>query len=223
MQLAASPQPRSRLKGAVSWGAGILTLGLLLGVTTGVVWGLFRPAYALSIEDGKPVIDETASPANVEFVSFAWFAVLTGIIGVVLGLVAYLAHERRSGVGRLLFVVAVTLFASWSVYVLSSWSAGLVNDVVPAFYAGASSTTAGSVTGGSAIGHEFTEGQTFTVVPVLAPGVAWLVGPFAAAVTYWIGLVVALASTETRSDASSDPGPVHGRAATELDRDIVEH
>lgn len=147
LQLNPSPRPRRNIR----WGAGIVMLGVVIGIVSGAIWGFFRPEYAATFIEGVPHVDEAASPANVEFTSFVWFAALTGALGLVVGAAAVAVDPLRSGVGKQLFVVLVALFSSWALLV------------------------AGTVTA-----------RTF--VPALSPGIAWLVGPFTAALAYWVGM-----------------------------------
>lgn len=152
------------------WGAGVVALGVLLGCAIGFVWGFLRPGYVAEVVDGGVQINHVLSPDNVEFASFGWFAILSSLLGMVVGLVAYGTGERQSNLARMAFAVCVALFSSWALYVLGQYSANLANPT-----------------------HAASVSDTFTVVPVFQPGIAWCAAPFMAGLTYWLGLVSTVA------------------------------
>lgn len=166
VQLSRSP----RSSRPFGWGAGIVALGGSVGAVAGALWGLTRPGYTATVEGGAARIDPAANPDNVEFISFAGFTGLTALLGLFIGLTAFATAVRRASAWRMLFAVAVAAFSSWTLYVLGTWSADMLNGVPDP--------------------HDLKEGETLTFVPLLRPGAAWLAGPFVAALTYWLGLAV---------------------------------
>ena len=78
-------------------GAGLLALALLLGIGAGFAWGALRPAYVGEVSDGGAVIDQAASPANVQFTGFAWFVILAALLGLVLGWFSWDANRAVTG------------------------------------------------------------------------------------------------------------------------------
>lgn len=152
----------------VGWGAGIVAFSVGAAAAVGAVWGLTRPGYTATVEDGAARVDPLVSPDNVEFISFAGFAVLTALLGLVIGLVAFTSAEQRASLGRMLFVALVAAFASWTFYVLGTWSAQWHHGVPDP--------------------HDVAEGETLTFVPLLRPGPAWLAAPFVASLAYWVSL-----------------------------------
>lgn len=180
VQLKVSP----RASRPLGWGAGILALSVGLAVVAGALWGLTRPGYIASFDDGNARIDPLVSPDNVEFTSFAGFAVLTAFIGVVVGVTAFGSAQRRASVGRMLFAVAVAAFASWTFYILGTASAEWRHGVPDP--------------------HDLSQGDRFTLVPLLRPGPAWLAAPFTAALAYWLGLVTSVGCDPAPGDAEYD-------------------
>ena len=152
------------------WGAGIVALGVGLASVIGGLWGLTRPGYTGTVEGGNARIDPVANPDNVEFISFAGFAGLTVVLGMIIGVVTFASATQRAGLRKMLFAVVVTAFSSWTLYIMGTWSAELLHGVSDP--------------------HSLTEGEAITFVPVLSPGPAWLAGPFVAALAYWVGLVL---------------------------------
>lgn len=146
--------------------AGILAFSLLVGIAGGVVWGFVRPAYVAAFGEGGGVqVDQAASPKNVEFAAFGWFALISLIAG--LG-IAWLARQAtsRGGSAWVWWVAACAFACAATVYVFGDWIVSTRihipdHDAVRA-------------------------GEPFRVVPPIQPGVGWLVGPFTAAFAYWI-------------------------------------
>lgn len=166
VQLKGSP----RSSQPFGWGAGIIALGTGAAAVAGGLWGLTRPGYTGTVGGDHVQIDPVASPDNVEFISFAGFVIATALLGMLIGLVAYGTAKDRASITRMLFVIAVSTFASWTFYILGSWSAGIFNGV-----------------------HDpdsLFDGEHITVVPLLRPGPAWLAAPFVGALSYWLSLAL---------------------------------
>ncbi|WP_092149264.1 hypothetical protein [Corynebacterium mycetoides] len=118
-----------------------------------------RPGYVGSFEGEAYVVDQVASPPNVEFASFGGFALVCAGLGLVIAAVAYL--RGLAGIGALLWVIACAGAAAFAVYTFGGWSAGF----------------------GTPDPH--TAQGSFTFVPPLSPGVGWLAGPFVAALMFY--------------------------------------
>lgn len=144
------------------FGAGVLALGLIMFSVVGAVWGLLRPTMTAMVrDDGAYVL---TGPDNVEFVSFITFAIITGVVASILALIAYLKNPSRRGFGSLMWVTAVAALGAFAFFVMGG-------------------ATASSFPEDPGISEDF--------VPQMAPGVAWLVAPFVAALTYWCAVFVA--------------------------------
>jgi len=73
---------------------------LVFGVA-GALWGLFRPTLAgHEVDDGGYAIEAMGS---AQFIAFITFALITGLLGLLLGLGAYLRRQER-GLSMLLWV-----------------------------------------------------------------------------------------------------------------------
>ncbi|WP_342320007.1 hypothetical protein [Corynebacterium mayonis] len=169
------PQPPTRAArtSGVGRAAGLLVVALGLGSLVGAVWGVLRPGYDVVVEDGQLVVNLAASPVNVEFDSYGWFAVLTSLLGVLLALIAFAFNNGRATAFVLLWVVVTSFAGAFAIYTFGMWSTGFVSDKP---------------------GHEgLVDGSRLRIVPALQPGVVWLVGPYMSVVTYWL---LAFASPE---------------------------
>lgn len=185
VQLSRSP----RISRPVGWGAGIVALGVGTAAVAGGLWGLTRPGYTATVEDGGARIDPALNADNIEFVSFVGFTALTGLLGLLIGLTAFATGGKRAGVARMVVAVVVAAFSAWTLYILGTWSAELYHGVPDP--------------------HELTDGQTVTFVPVLHPGPAWLAGPFVAALSYWVGMVASAGSGPEPESAEYDERHAH--------------
>ncbi|WP_165164121.1 hypothetical protein [Corynebacterium qintianiae] len=149
--------------------AQLLVIALVAGSLAGGLWGLIRPGYVGELAEGSYLVDQIASPANVEFASFGGFALLSAAIGM---LIAAAAHLRGlTGLPTLLWVTACAGAAAFAVVTFGGWTADLLH----------ASPHDPPLAGGAA----------FTFVPPLRPGVGWLAGPFVAALTFYLLTVIA--------------------------------
>ncbi|MBC3177980.1 hypothetical protein [Corynebacterium lujinxingii] len=155
-------------------GAGLLALALLLGIGAGFAWGALRPAYVGEVSDGGAVIDQAASPANVQFTGFAWFVILAALLGLVVGIVAWRAVGRkrfRGGVWWMVWAMVVAALGSIAVYLFGNWFALRLTPVPD---------------------HDaLSDGAQFSLVPPIAPGAAWAVAPLVAGLVYWFANLAA--------------------------------
>lgn len=153
--------PHLRIPRAIGFGAGLLALALLLFSGVGAVWGLWRPTLeGHRVEGGGYALTNSA---NVQFLSFVTFVMITGILGVVIGTVAYLRGERFRGVGVLVWSGVVCLAGAAAFYV----------------FGGATATAVPENPG------EFVE-----FVPKFSPAIGWLVAPFMSMFAYWSAVFI---------------------------------
>ncbi|QPK82650.1 hypothetical protein G7Y29_07095 [Corynebacterium qintianiae] len=153
--------------------AQLLVIALVAGSVAGALWGLTRPGYVGELAEGSYLVDQIASPANVEFASFGGFALLSAALGM---LIAAAAHLRGlTGLPTLLWVSACAGAAAFAVVTFGGWSADLLHASPHA----------------PALNSPFAGGAAFTFVPPLRPGVGWLAGPFVAALTFYLLTVIA--------------------------------
>ena len=153
--------PSFRIPRAIGFGAGLLALALLGFSVAGAAWGLWRPALkGHRVDDGGYALRNVA---NVQFDSYITFVLITGALGMALGLIAYRRGERYRGVGGLLWVALASLAGAASFYVFGGATATSIPD---------------------------DPGEIVEFVPKFSPGIAWLVGPFMAMFTYWSAVFV---------------------------------
>ncbi|MCT2337893.1 hypothetical protein [Corynebacterium sp. p3-SID1056] len=162
---------RSRaLTARLGAGAGLVACALGLGIIGGLGWGWLRPAYVGTVAHGGVAVDQVSSPVNVEFAALGWFSLLTAVIGTVLAAIAVWQAARgraRGGVGAILWLMLCGLAAAFAVYTTGTLLVSV----------GQQGLT------------ELPDGEPLHVVPPVAPaglGVAWCVGPFTAALSYWL-------------------------------------
>ena len=196
------PARRSR----VGAGAGLLVLALLAGSVAGAVWGALRPGYEVLVRDGDVIVDQVASPPSVEFASYAWFALLAGILGVVLSVVAYARAGGRVSPATMTWAIVAAAAGAFALFTFGTVTAGFFSDTP---------------------GHgDLAEGAHFRVVPALHPGVAWLAAPFTSALSYWLLALVTPEGGDGRAEedgitlpaAEAGGGAGVARAAAGADR-----
>lgn len=172
--LTSTPQrvPAPRISQRVGISAGLLVVGLLLGLIGGVAWGLLRPTYVGHVEQNTIVIDNAASDPSAQFAALGWFTALTACIGAVLAGFAWVRSRRgdTSGsggsVGLMLWVTVVALASAYAVAAAGDVVVYLLYPSSPADVPPA--------------------GASFELAPPVSPQVAWLVAPFSAALVYWV-------------------------------------
>ena len=153
-----------RVSAAVGQWAQLVFVSLIAGSIGGALWGLTRPGYVGTVRKGGFVVDELASAPNVEFTSFGWFVLLSALLGIVVAVFAFL--RERAGFAALVAVVACAGAAAFALLTFGGWSASLLH---PGPHDPA-----------------LVDGQEMTIVPPLAPGVAWLAGPFVAGLMFYL-------------------------------------
>ncbi|MHA2789319.1 hypothetical protein ACXZ66_09265 [Corynebacterium sp. S7] len=166
---------KSRRKAIIGTAAGLLFFALVAGLILGAIWGVFRPAYVGDVTNGLFTANETESPKNVEFSSFISFVIITGALGIIIAMVAYIKVGQVTGVGMLLWVGVVALAAAFAFYVLGNIVTGLVHPLP---------------------GHNSGDMTGVQIVPPMQPGVGWAVAPLLATLTYWILAIVSTPEPE---------------------------
>lgn len=149
----------------VGRGAGLLALALIAYSLAGAIWGAVRPVHTGELLEGGAVALDPA--VNVEFTSFLWFVVLTGVLGAVVGAVAFVSLPQQRGIVTMLLVMGLVAVASVSFLLVGDSVSAVVHDIP-------SHPDAVEV------------GDHVSVVPRLSPGTGWIVAPFMAGVAYWL-------------------------------------
>lgn len=172
MQLTPNSTPSRKVRRSIGEGAGVLFCALLAAVVFGGVWSFFRPAYVAQVDNGQLLIDEIASPSNVEFASFGGFVCGSALLGL---LIALLAVRLRSmqGFGALAWIVIVAFCAACTFLLVGELGAELLHPVPQEH------------------GQLLSAGGALEIVPALFPGAAIFVAPLVAGVGYWLAEVVA--------------------------------
>ena len=185
---AAKPASRRRARAVLARlgaGAGLVACALGLGIIGGLGWAWLRPAYVGTAAHGGVAVDQIASPANVEFAALGWFSLLNAVIGAVLAVVALRQSsrgERRGGVGTLVWLIVCAAAAAFALYTTGN----LVISLQQQGFA------------------ELADGQSLQVVPPVSLGVAWCVGPFTAALSYWLANVFDFLSRDSAGDSAAE-------------------
>ncbi|AWB81607.1 hypothetical protein C3B44_03885 [Corynebacterium yudongzhengii] len=159
------PQRRFRINRKIGTAAGFLTLGILLYAVVGAVWGLLRPAYEGTVESGGVIA--FAPAADIEFTSFITFAVITGVLGVICGLVSFVRAPEMRGALTLCWIGVVALIGAVAFFTVGELAASLTQRVAHT---------------------ELEAGQDVAIVPPLAPGIAFVAAPLMAMMTYWFSM-----------------------------------
>ena len=120
-----------------------------------MLWGFMRPTVTgHAVEDGGYAIEAAGS---AQFVTFITFALVTGALGLCLGL-AIFAQRRGQGLAMLLWAGVCALAGAASFYVF----------------------------GGITATHPpENPGDVVEFAPNFSPAVAWAVAPFLAMFSYW--------------------------------------
>lgn len=176
LQSTATPARKSRRKRLTGTAAGLLFFALLAGIALGALWGFFRPAYIGDVTDGFFIANEAESPRNVEFTSFISFVIITGVLGIVISMVAYMKVGRVTGVGALLWVGFVAFAAAFTFYFIGNVVTGFAHPMPDL--------------------HASDDQPNVELVPVMTPGVGWFAAPFLATLTYWILAIISLPDPE---------------------------
>lgn len=173
---AAPPQRTPRIATGVGAAAGLLAVGLILGLVGGVAWALLRPTYTVSFEDGAAVIQDAAAAGSVEFAAVGWLSIITGAIGIGLACIARRQvrnQETGGGIGTMLWLIVAAAASSFTVFAAGEMTVRALHPV-PSHGEAADQAAAAAAS------------AAFDIAPSVDPHVAWLVGPFAAAFTFWL-------------------------------------
>lgn len=163
-------QPRIRINRNLGSGAGLTAFAIVLYAVVGALWGVLRPAYdATAMAEAQVAISPTG---NVGFTVFMTFVVLTGLLGLVLGIGAYLSSPNTRGLGMLLWVGVVAFVAAIGFWAVGEFTADLrypLPDVA-----------------------SLTEGTELSVAASLSPGLALVAAPLMATASYWVSALLYL-------------------------------
>ncbi|WP_244977362.1 hypothetical protein [Corynebacterium lizhenjunii] len=150
---------KSDTRRSLGAGAGVLACALIAYSAAGALWGLWRPAVSgQAVGDGHVSVDTVA---DVQFASLGSFALITTLLGLVLGSLAYVRAGDQRGIGMLLWVGVVALAGAAAFFVC------------------------GGATATSVAPDSVQPGQTVSWVPAMSPGVAWVCSSFGAMLAYW--------------------------------------
>lgn len=139
----------------LGFGAGLLACSLFVFGICGALWGFMRPTMTGHAVDGGGYAIEAVG--NAQFVAFMTFALVTGFLGLCLGLAAF-SQRRGRGLTMLLWVGLCALTGAASFYVF----------------------------GGITATHPpENPGDVVEFAPNFSPAVAWAVAPFLAMFSYW--------------------------------------
>lgn len=164
-----SGRPRAfRVNRTLGSAAGLLALCLVVYSAAGALWGTLRPTFGAEvITDGSLLLHDSE---NTQFTSFITFALITGLLGVVMSLLAYFRLREARGMAMLLWITLAVFFASISFWAVGEVVADLRHPIPePA---------------------EFELGDELRVVPSFQPGVAALAAPVMASLGYWLASVL---------------------------------
>ncbi|WP_257158501.1 hypothetical protein [Corynebacterium cystitidis] len=168
-QLKPSSKQHSPRRQRLGSAAGLLFVGLLKGFVLGVVWAFLRPGYTGNIINGVFTADPVGQPSNIEFTSFIWCVLLSGVIGVGVAIVAYVSAGRVEGLATLLWVGLVATAGALALVVVGNWVTYVLHPIPEA-------------------GTE----EMVTLVPPIVPRIGWVAAPLMATLTYWIFAVISL-------------------------------
>ncbi|AKK03478.1 hypothetical protein [Corynebacterium epidermidicanis] len=166
--IATPPIQRSLVPPILGFYSRLFLVTMLVFGLGGVAWGWWRPTVTgvISDQDGIEFTDPEQVNASVEFVSFAGLAGLCLFLGIAVASYAVVRGQRFVGPLTMLVTAAMCWIGS-----LLSYSAGtfLANQLVTL-------PDTESLAVGTAV----------TFVPSISPGMAMLVAPAVAIVSYWV-------------------------------------
>lgn len=179
---AAQPS-RPRVPRNLGTSAGIFALAVLGFGIAGALWGMFRPVYTATVaENGALVL---VGGGSTEFTAYITFALFTGVLAAVTGILVFAFSPETRGVPMLLWVGAVAFIASVAFLV--------VGDLVATLRHPTPEDTAVVAPEGD-----------LTLAAFFHPGVAWLLAPFMAIVGYWFSVFTHTPDPEQTGDALVD-------------------
>ena len=148
----------------VSQAAKTTTIFLVVFAIAGAIWGWWRPVVTAVVTDtGGASIDPSTTGAP--FQGFAVYAVVTGVLGAVLGAWAFWRIPTLRGPVMLLAVIALALIGSAVFLLLVNWLADtLHSDDLPG---------------------DLTPGEELLIVSQVSGAAGYLAAPAAAVVVYW--------------------------------------
>jgi hypothetical protein len=145
-----------------------LTVFLAVFSISGLLWGWWRPAVTAVVTDtGAAELDPSTSGAP--FLSFAVFALATGLLGAVLAGWSFWRSPRLRGPVMLLTVIVLAFLGAAVFLLFGNWIADTLHGT--------------DVTAGLA--ENLRPGQDVTIVSKVTGAAGYLAAPAAAAVVYW--------------------------------------
>lgn len=179
---ASAPRRRTlRINRSVGTGAGLLSVAILTYALVGGVWGLLRPAYeATPTADGQLAL---GSPGNVQFTSFMTFTLLTALLGLGVGIAAFLRSPETRGLAMLWWAGVVAVIAAVGFWAVGEFVAGIVHPLPdPA---------------------ELVEGEVVRVSAALNPGLGLIAAPLLAMASYWVCVLLDVDGPDLRAEPLS--------------------
>ncbi len=141
-----------------------VTVFLVVFGVAGALWGWWRPAVTAVVSDrGGVVVDPSSTGAPFE--AFAVYAVVTGLLGGLLGAWAFWRTPALRGPVAMLVVIALALVGS-AVFLLFG------NSLADAI-------------GGDSVEGDVSPGDNLSIMAHISGAIGYLAAPAAAAITYW--------------------------------------
>lgn len=151
-------------------GAGVLAVSLSSFIVFGVLWGLLRPTYSGTLEEGGQVSLDPA--VNVEFSAFITFVAATGLLATVLSLSTYITSPATRGPGMLWWLIFVAALSSVAFIEVGNIASALLHPIPDP--------------------EMLNIGGQVTLVPALSPSIGFAAAPFMAALAYWCSALLTL-------------------------------
>lgn len=165
-----TPRPRRRrVPRSVGSGAGLLALSFLVFAVFGAVWGALRPTHEGTLTEGGGVLLDGSF--NVEFTGYISFVVVTGLLGVLVGVMTFLISAETRGLLMLLWVLVVALASSLAFLVVGDTVAAALHPLAED-------------------PESLVPGARLEIVPGFSPGVGLAAAPFMAGLGYWVSTLM---------------------------------
>ncbi|WP_157530111.1 hypothetical protein [Microtetraspora niveoalba] len=100
-----------------------------LGVAAGFAWSALAPVSRFVLTDSGPHLADAESQTLIA--ADGWFAVVTGVLGLVSGAVAYFLTRGRAPVGAVLGLAGGGLLGAYVAYQVGSTAAGTAIQAAP--------------------------------------------------------------------------------------------
>lgn len=144
---------------AVGFAAGLLALCLVVFFAAGLLWGVLRPELTgHRVESDGSTGYAIEGDESAQFVSFITFALATGLVGALFGIMTYLLAAPRRGLFALLWTGIACCAGALAFYYGGELTAARIPD---------------------------NPGDTITFVPGFSPGIGLALAPLLATLGYW--------------------------------------